>query len=254
MAGYGEEPSEKERRMQITSTTIRLRTPDGEMKVHQAQPRAQGSFPAVIVIMEAFGLNDHIKDVAERIAQEGYVTVAPDLYYRESPNVVGYDRLDAAIALMQKLVAEKVMADLGAVIEHLKRQNVVLRERIGITGFCMGGTLTFLAACKFPEEIKAGVSFYGGGIATSSPTAPLNLAGDLQAPLLCLFGEKDPYIPLAEVHQIETTLQRLGKVHEVKIYPDADHGFFCNDRASYHPAAAADAWEKLKGWFERYLK
>lgn len=240
--------------MEITTTTIRLRARDGEMKCHQAQPRGPGKFPAVIVIMEAFGLNDHIKDVTERTAAEGYVAIAPDLYYRESPNVVGYDQLQAAISLMQKLDAEQVIADLRNVITHLKTQNFVNGDRLGITGFCMGGTIAFLAACKFPTEIKAAVPFYGGSIAGDSPTAPLNYAGDLQAPILCLFGEKDSYIPLSQVQTIEDRLRVLGKSFEVKVYPGADHGFFCDERASYHPEAAMDAWERMKTWFEKHLK
>ena len=240
--------------MQISTTTIRLRTSDGEMKCHQAQPRGQGKFPAVMVIMEAFGLNDHIKDVTERIAAEGYVTIAPDLYYRESPNVVGYDQLQEAIGLMQRLDAEKVVVDIQSVIAHLKSQNFVNGDRIGITGFCMGGTIAFVAACKFPTDIKAAVPFYGGSIADDSPTAPLSAAGHLQAPILCFFGEKDPYISLSQVQRIEDTLRALGKSHEVKVYAGADHGFFCDERASYHPEAARDAWEKTKAWFEQYLQ
>jgi carboxymethylenebutenolidase len=240
--------------MQITSTTIRLHTGDGEMKCHQVQPRGPGKFPAVLVIMEAFGLNDHIKDVSERIGVEGYVAIAPDLYYRESPNVVGYDQLQAAIELMQKLDAEKAMADLERVIVHLRAQNFVHGDRLGITGFCMGGTLAFLAACKFPTDIKAAVSFYGGAIADDSPTAALTSAGELQAPILCLFGEQDPYIPLSQVRKIEDTLRALGKSFEVRVYPGADHGFFCDDRDSYHPEAAQDAWGKTKTWFAEHLQ
>src|SRR5262245_54019533 len=196
--------------MKISTTTIRLRTSEGEMKCHQAQPRGQGKFPAVMVIMEAFGLNDHIKDVTERIAAEGYVAIAPDLYHRESPSVVGYDQLQAAIGLMQKLDVDNGMADLQNVIAHLKAQNFVNGDRIGITGFCMGGTLAFLAACRFPTDIKAAVPFYGGSIADDSPTSPLNAGGDLQAPILCFFGGKDPYIPPLQVQKIEHTLHALG--------------------------------------------
>jgi carboxymethylenebutenolidase len=240
--------------MQISTTTIRLRTGEGEMKCHQAQPRGQGKFPAVIVIMEAFGLNDHIKDVTERIAAEGYVAVAPDLYYRESPNVVGYDQLQEAIRLMQRLDTEKVVADLRSVITHLKTQNFVHGDRLGITGFCMGGTIAFLAACRLPADIKAAVPFYGGSIADDSPTAPLNAADQLQAPVLCFFGEKDPYIPPSQVQKIEDTLRALGKSYAVKVYAGADHGFFCDERTSFHPEAAVDAWEKTKAWFEQYLQ
>jgi carboxymethylenebutenolidase len=240
--------------MQISTTTIRLRTADGEMKCHQARPRGAGKFPAVLVIMEAFGLTDHIKDVTERLAAEGYVAIAPDLYYRESPNVVGYDQLQAAIALMQRLDDDEVVADLQHVISHLKAQNFVNGDRLGMTGFCLGGTITCLAACKLPANIQAAVTFYGGGIADDSPRAPLKFAADLQAPILCIFGEKDPYIPLSQVKRIEDTLRALGKSFEVKIYAGAEHGFFCDDRASYQPEAAHDAWEKTKSWFVKYLQ
>jgi carboxymethylenebutenolidase len=240
--------------MQIASTTIRLRTGDGEMKCHQASPRGAGKFPAVVVIMEAFGLNDHIKDVTERIAAEGYVAIAPDLYYRESPNVVGYDQLQGAIELMQRLDDDKVMADLQRVINHLKAQTFVNDTRIGITGFCMGGRITFLAACTLSGDIHAAVAFYGGGIADDSATAPLNFAANLQAPILCVFGEQDPYIPLSQVQRIDHTLQALGKSSEVKVYAGAGHGFFCDDRAAYHAEAAHDAWEKTKAWFATYLQ
>ena len=240
--------------MEITTTTIRLRADDGEMKCHQAQPRGSGKFPTVIVIMEAFGLNDHIKDVAERIATEGYVVIAPDLYYRESPNVVRYDQLDAAIHLMQTLDNEHVMANLQRVITHLQTQTNVHGDRLGITGFCMGGTIAFLAACKLSTEIKAAVSFYGGGIGGDAPTAALGYADDLKYPILCIFGEDDQYIPLKQVKQIENRLRVLGKPFEVKIYPGAGHGFFCDERDSYHPEAAANAWENTMAWFKKYLK
>jgi len=240
--------------MQISTTTIRLRTGDGELKCHQASPQGAGKFPAVVVIMEAFGLNDHIKDVTERIAAEGYIAIAPDLYYREAPNVVGYDQLQAAIELRQRLDDDQVVTDLQRVITHLKAQNFVNGDRLGMTGFCLGGTITFLAACKLPSDIQAAVMFYGGGIADDAPRAPLKFAADLQAPMLCFFGEKDPYIPLSQVKRIEDTLRTLEKSFEVKIYADAEHGFFCDDRASYHSAAAKNAWEKTKSWFTTYLQ
>jgi carboxymethylenebutenolidase len=240
--------------MQISTTTIRLRIGNGEMKCHQASPRGAGKFPAVVVIMEAFGLNDHIKDVTERIAAEGYIAIAPDLYYREAPNVIGYDQLQAAIELRQRLDDDQVVTDLQRVITHLKAQNFVNGDRLGMTGFCLGGTITFLAACKLPSDIQAAVTFYGGGIADDSPRASLKFAADLQAPMLCFFGEKDPYIPLSQVKRIEDTLRTLGKSFEVKIYADAEHGFFCDDRVSYHSDAANDAWEKTKSWFATYLQ
>jgi carboxymethylenebutenolidase len=240
--------------MQVSTTTIRLRTGDGEMKCHQASPRGAGKFPAVIVIMEAFGLNDHIKDVTERIAAEGYVAIAPDFYYRQSDTVIGYDQLQAAIALMQTLDDDKIVADLQRVITHLKAQNFVNGARMGMTGFCLGGRITFLAACKLPSDIQAAVTFYGGGIADDSAMAPINFAASLQAPILCFFGETDSYIPRSQVQRIEATLQALGKSSEVIVYAGAGHGFFCDDRDAYHSEAATDAWEKTKSWFAAHLQ
>jgi len=239
--------------MQISTTTIRLRTSDGEMKCHQASPRGAGKFPAVLVIMEAFGLNDHIKDITERIAAEGYVAIAPDLYYREAVDAIGYDQIQEAIGLMQRLVDDNVVADIQSVITHLKAQNFVNGDRLGMTGFCLGGTITFLAACKLPADIQAAVTFYGGGIVDESPRAPVKSAAELQAPILCFFGGSDSYIPLSQVKSLEGTLRALGKSFEVKIYAGAEHGFFCDDRASYQPEAAHDAWEKTKSWFATYL-
>jgi carboxymethylenebutenolidase len=239
--------------MEITTTTVRLRAADGEMRCHQAQPRARGRLPAVLVIMEAFGLHDHIKDVTERIAQEGYVAIAPDLYYRFSPNLVAYDQLEAALALAHKLDPDRALDDLRRVVAHLRAQNFVDGERLGIIGFGWGGALAFLAACQLPGDFKAAVLFYGG-IAAAAPTAPLSAAGDLQAPILCLFGANDPSISPAHVERIEATLRSLGKTFDLKVYPGADHGFFCDERASYQAEAAQDAWERTLAWFARYLR
>jgi len=240
--------------MEIQSSTLHLSTADGQMPAHQAQPATGGPYPALIVVMEAFGLNSHIKDVAERWAREGYVVVAPDLYYREGSPTVVYSDISKAIGYMQKLQDPKMLADLGAVITHLKGLKEVRADRIGVTGFCMGGRLTFLAACQLPTDVKAAIAFYGGGIAADHPSAPINVAGRLQCPILCFFGDQDQLIPMDQVKKVEETLKRLGKKFEVKVYTGAGHGFFCNERGSYHPDAAKDSWEKAKVWFAKSLK
>jgi carboxymethylenebutenolidase len=198
--------------------------------------------------MEAFGLNDHIKDVTRRIAAEGYVALAPDMYYRESNAVVGYDQLPDAIRLMSTLQDDKIVADVASAVAYLKADNAVRPDRIGITGFCMGGRISFLAAAANPD-IKAAAPFYGGGIAGLLDRAP-----KITAPLLLFFGDQDPFIPNEQVDQIKTTLKNLNKDAEVVVYPGAPHGFFCNERDSYRKDAAANAWERLKTFLARHLK
>lgn len=240
--------------MDLHTETVTLTVPDGSMPTYLCRPATGGPYPAVIVIMEAFGLNGHIKHVAERIAREGYVSMAPDLYYRFGSPVVPYEDIPKAIDYLQKLEDSKVMAEIGAVIAHLESLTEVRADRIGITGFCLGGRMTFLAACQHAPEIRAAVSFYGGGIAAEAPNAPLNFAEKIRGPILCFFGETDPLIPLGQVRKIEETLKRLGKTFEVKVYPGAGHGFFCDERGSYHAEAARDAWEKTRAWFGKHLK
>ncbi len=241
--------------MEITSGMVQVTTADGAMRASLSRPTAGGRYPGVVVVQEAFGLNEHIKDVAARLAREGYVTLAPDLYYRQNNAVVGYDNLPEAIRLMMALSDDNIVKDMGAAISHLQQQPAVRADRIGVTGFCMGGRVTFLTACLNPA-VKAGVPFYGGGIGSAAPggKAPLDHAAALTGALLLFYGEKDGFISLDEVERVKTRLAELKKNAEVVVYPGADHGFFCNERASYHPASAADAWSRLLKFFEKHLK
>jgi len=245
--------------MEITCETVQVGGESGAMPCHLARPLGGGPRPAVIVVMEAFGLNQHIKDVAGRFAREGYVALAPDLYYREANNVVGYDQLPEAIRLMTSLWDDKIVADMEAVTSYLQQQSFVRADRIGMTGFCMGGRVTFLTACRNPA-IKAAAPFYGGGIGSvmmpgeRTPKAPLEHADRLSCPMLLFFGENDPFIPLDEVRKIESRLAELKKQAEVVVYPGAPHGFFCEERDSYRPDAAADAWQRLLRFFGEHLQ
>jgi carboxymethylenebutenolidase len=234
--------------MEISSKTVQITAPDGSMRGFLARPTASGKYPAVIVVMEAFGLNHHIEAVAARIAGEGYVALAPDMYYREKNAVAAYDDLPSALRLMATLADDKIGKDVDAVTAYLKAQDFVRGDRIGITGFCMGGRISFLAACT-SRDIKASAPFYGGGIA-----GLLDRADKISCPMLLFFGDQDPFIPNEQVDQIKSTLAKLGKQAEVKVYAGAQHGFFCDERSSYHPEAAADAWRRLVDFFARPLK
>src|SRR5215470_6878204 len=170
--------------MEITSGMVKIAAESGSMPAFLTRPSGEGKHPAVVVVMEAFGLNAHIKDVAARLAAEGYATLAPDLYYRETNAVLGYDQLQDAIRLMMGLWDDKIVKDMGAAISFMQQQPLVRADRIGVTGFCMGGRVTFLTACQNPA-VKAAVPFYGGGIGSvmqpgeRTPKAPLEYADKL---------------------------------------------------------------------------
>ena len=234
--------------MQVVSQRVEIPAPGGAMPAEVARPKEGGKHPAVLVIMEAFGLNDHIKDVARRIAAEGYVALAPDLYYRGGKDhVAGYADLQKAIGWMMALKDGEIVADVGAAVAYLERQGDVHADRIGVTGFCMGGRVSYLAAAELPDKIKATAPFYGGGIA-------VDRTAQVKAPVLAFFGEKDGFIPVSVAEELKTALQREKKDGEVIVYPGADHGFFCNERASYQKEAADDSWRRVKDFFAKHLK
>jgi carboxymethylenebutenolidase len=231
-----------------TDRMVEIESTGGKMPAYLARPSGDAPAPAVLVIMEAFGLNDHIKDVTHRIAAEGYTALAPDVYWRAGKGkVVGYNQLPEAIALMQGLKDDQILADMRAAIGYLEKQAFVRADRIGITGFCMGGRISYEVAAELPDKVKAAAPFYGGGIVAEK-------AGKIRAPLLAFFGEDDAFIPLDQVEKLRAELARHKKVAEVVVYPKAPHGFFCNERDSYRPDAAKDAWERLKKFFATHLK
>ena len=233
--------------MEIRSEMIEVAAPGGRMPAQLARPTATGRFPGVIVVQEAFGLNGHIKGVAGRLAAEGYVTLAPDLFYRGGAGrTAGYNELPKAIEMMTALRDDAIVEDVAAAVECLERDPAVRAERLGITGFCMGGRVTYLAACALPEKLRAAAPFYGGGI-------PVERTDGLGCPVLAFFGEDDPYIPLTQVAHLRAEASRLGKRVDVVVYPKAPHGFFCDERDSYRPEAAADAWRRMLAFFGQHL-
>lgn len=239
--------------MDVRGSTLQLNAPDGKMEAFEAKPLEGGPYPGIVVLMEAFGLNDHIKSVTERIAQEGYVAIAPDLYHRESERIVPYNDLQKAVGIMNRLQDARVMDDVGAAIAHLKSQNNVKAGSIGVTGFCMGGRFTYLSAAHHNRDVKAAVTFYGGGIPMGKPS-PLSRTGEISCPIYLFFGGKDPLIPQEHVAEITKALTANNVNFQTKMYPEATHGFFCDDRASYHEGAAKDAWDNFKSFFAQHLQ
>ena len=232
--------------MEIKTEEITITTPDGAMPAHVATPEGPGPFPGVLVAMEAFGLNGHIRSVADRIAAEGYVAIAPDFYYRADDRVAEYSDLPKAIGLMSALTDDGILSDVGAALDALRGRDAVRADRVGMTGFCMGGRMTFLTACH--QSIQAAAPFYGGGIG-----GLLDQADGISCPMVAFFGEKDGFIPLDEVDSVRSRLSGLKTSAEVVLYDGADHGFFCDERESYDEAAANDAWTRVLALFRDHL-
>ncbi len=234
------------------------------MQSYMAWPSTPGPWPAVIVFMEIFGVNTHIRSVTERIATEGYVAIAPNYYHRSTQNLeLGYTERDVTIGRQHKeqTTREGLLIDTRAVLHFLQTHHeiapheVVPKDRLGCIGFCFGGHVAYIAAGM--QEIAATASFYGGGIANSAPGggAPtVTHSAEIQGEILCIFGETDPLIPHEDTVIIEQALKQAGVHHEVIRYAQSGHGFFCDQRHSYDPSAAEDAWHRVKALFHRTLK
>ena len=239
--------------MEVSSSTVQLNTSDGKMEAYVAQPKDAGSYPGVVVIQEAFGVNGHMKKVTDRIAAEGYVAIAPDIFHREAERIIPFSDMGKAIAAMQRVQDPKAMEDVGAAIAHLKSQSNVKAGSLGVIGFCMGGRLTYLTAAHHANDVKCAVPYYGGGIPMGNPS-PLSRTGEIKCPMYLFFGAKDQMISTDQVGQISTELTSKQVAFQMKTYPEAGHGFFCDERGSYHEQSAQDAWEKTKAFFAQHLK
>lgn len=235
--------------MRIEQSDVLIATPDGQMPAILVTPTQPDRSPAILLLMEAFGVTPHLRDVATRIAREGYVVLIPDLYYRELPyNKFGYGEVEQAMAMMGRLEFGKPMEnDLRAALAYLKSYPLV--GRIGVTGFCLGGGLTFFTACKLSDEIVAAAPFYGMVL-----DEWVEAAKDITVPVYLFFGGQDRFISGDRIQQINTRFQALGKDYRLKVYPDAGHGFFCNERSDYDRPAAEDAWHELTHFFQQHLQ
>jgi carboxymethylenebutenolidase len=233
------------------STTVTVSTPDGDMPLYDAESDGTPG-AAVIVIQEAFGVNDHIEDVTRRFATEGYRAVAPHLFHRSGDPALGYDDIQKVMPHMQAVTSASLTSDLDATLSYLADAGFESNQ-VGIVGFCMGGTVAFLAATRYP--LGAAVTFYGGGIASGRFGTPsqIELAPDLVTPWLGLYGDLDQGIPVEEVEALRAAAAKASVPTEVVRYPEAEHGFHCDARPSFHPSSSQDAWQRTLAWFQSYL-
>jgi carboxymethylenebutenolidase len=236
----------------LKGKTVQL---DQGLTGYYVTPSSKGTFPAVIVIMEAFGLNDYIKSICDRLANVGYAALAPDFYHGA---VYQYSDMNNAIAKLKSLKDDMVMAEFRKGLEFLSKQSELINRNIGVIGFCMGGRFTFLANGQYASQLKAAVSFYGSGIAPTTDSMGranlLSWADKMTAPIMLMYGAEDKSIAPEEHQQIALALSKAKKRYALNVFPKAGHGFFSDRRDSYNPEASAEAWAMTLSFFDRYLK
>ena len=233
---------------------IELATADRPIPAYHAMPATGGPFPIVLVVQEIFGVHEHIRDVCRRLAKVGYLAVAPQLFVRQG-EVAGVPDIQQILReVVAKVPDKQVMSDLDAAVGWAISLGRGDAARVGITGFCWGGRITWLY-CMHNRKVKAGVAWYGRLVGQESeltPRHPLDIAAKLAVPVLGLYGGADTGIPPDQVEQMRAALAKGGSGSEIQVYPDAPHAFFADYRPSYRKQAAEDGWNRMLAWFRSH--
>ena len=224
---------------------------------YAALPKGTGSFPGVLVFMEAYGITGHIRGVCDRLAQASITALAPDFFHGE---LIAYADSQAAMAKIPGLKDDVLLDECAAGLDWFAAQKTVRRDALGVIGFCMGGRLAFLANCRLAARLRAAVAFYGGGIAPEAPgpdrfgrTPPLAETAAMQAPLFLGYGADDQGITPAEHARVVSALSAAKKRYALNVYPGAGHAFLCEERANYAPVAAKIAWRDALDFLSVHL-
>ena len=239
----------------LVAGEVKVPTKDGTMPAYRAMPATGGNFPVVLVVQEIFGVHEHIKDVCRRIAKAGFFAIAPELYARQGDPAKYTDIPRLISEVVAKVPDAQVMADLDACVAYAKTTGKADTARLGITGFCWGGRIVLMYAAHNPA-VRAAVPWYGS-VASSfhaGDKTPLDVAPQIKAAVLGLYGGADGGIPNATVDRMFASLKAAGNVHsEHIIYPDTPHAFNADYRPSYRKAQAEDAWNRMIAWFKLNL-
>jgi carboxymethylenebutenolidase len=233
---------------------VKIPTADGTLPAYRAMPVGNGPFPTVLVVQEIFGVHEHIKDLCRRLAKQGYVAVAPELYARQGDVSKLTDIGKIIGEVVSKVPDAQVMSDLDATVAWAKETGKADTTKLAITGFCWGGRIVWLYAAHNPN-LKAGVAWYGRLVGTADPLHPkhpVDVVADLKAPVLGLYGEADTGIPLESVEKLREAAKAAGKPTEIVVYPAAPHGFNADYRPTYREEPATDGWKRMLAWFKQH--
>jgi carboxymethylenebutenolidase len=237
----------------LTAGEVKIPVADGEIPAYRAMPAKGKSFPTVLVVQEIFGVHEHIKDLCRRFAKAGHFAVAPELYARQG-DVSKLTDFNEIRKIVAKVPDAQVMSDLDATVAYAKKSGGGDSSKLGITGFCWGGRIVWLYAAHNPN-LKAGVAWYGRLVGTASelnPKHPVDVAAQLKAPVLGLYGGKDTGIPQDTIEQMRAAIKAANGKSEIVVYANAGHGFNADYRPGYDKEAAQDGWRRLQEWFKKY--
>ncbi|MEH2224973.1 dienelactone hydrolase family protein [Nostoc sp.] len=235
----------------LVAGAVKIPVKDGEIPAYRAAPATGDNFPIVLVIQEIFGVHEHIQDITRRFARLGYLAIAPELFVRQG-DVSKLSNIDEIRPIVAKVPDAQVLSDLDSTVEWAKKSAKGNGEKLGITGFCWGGRITWLYAAHNPQ-VKAGVAWYGklvGDATKLQPQYPVDIASKLTAPILGLYGGKDTGITLDTVEQMRDRLKSSSSKSKIIVYPNAPHAFFADYRPSYREQEAQDGWKRLLAWFK----
>lgn len=232
---------------------VKVPVADGTMSAYRAQPAEGKNFPVILVISEIFGVHEWIADICRRLAKLGYLAIAPDLFARHGDPRTMQDMQKIMTDVIAKTPDSDVMSDLDATVAWAKAGGADTK-RLGITGYCWGGRITWLYAAHNPQ-VRAGVAWYGrikSDVNAITPTHPIDIASSLKVPVLGLYGGLDQYITQDQVQAMQQALKTAHSKSEIHVYPKADHGFLADYRPTYNKEAAEDGWKRLQAWFRKY--
>ena len=237
----------------LTAGEVKIPTADGDIPGYRAMPASGGPFPVVLVVQEIFGVHEHIKDICRRFAKVGYFAVAAELFARQG-DVSKISDIKDLMPIVAEVPDLQVMSDLDATAAWAKSTGKADVAHLGITGFCWGGRIVWLYAAHNPK-LRAAVAWYGPlnrNATALQPQHPLNVAGEIKAPVLGLYAGQDKGIPQSDIDKMRDALKRARPPTQIIVYPDAQHGFNADYRPSYNATDAQDGWKRMLAWFNEH--
>lgn len=238
----------------LVAGEVKIPVKDGQIPAYRAMPAKGNKFPIVLVIQEIFGVHEHMQDVCRRFAKLGYLAIAPEMFVRQGDVSKLTDVQEIISKVVSKVPDAQVLSDLDATVAWAQKSSKGNSNKLGITGFCWGGRVTWLYSAHNPK-VKAGVAWYGRLVGESNaltPQHPVDIAAKLKAPVLGLYGGSDNGIPVATVEQMREALKAGNSGSEIIVYPDTPHAFFADYRPSYRQEQAQEGWKRLKAWFKQH--
>jgi carboxymethylenebutenolidase len=237
----------------LTAGDVKIPTADGDIPGYRAMPASGGPFPVVLVVQEIFGVHEHIKDICRRFAKVGYFAAAAELFARQG-DVSKVSDIKDIMPIVAAVPDSQVMSDLDATVAWAKSTGNADVAHLGITGFCWGGRIVWLYAAHNPK-LRAAVAWYGAldrNATALQPQHPLNVAGEIKAPVLGLYAGQDKGIPESDIDKMRDALKKARPQSQIIVYPDAQHGFNADYRPSYNATDAQDGWKRMLAWFNKH--